>query len=76
MSREMVTLCVPYVNDERRFLLHAVQAALEAHRALQPARTAVRGAYDGAAGDGMSMEQASAGQEQARSVREIILGLF
>jgi hypothetical protein len=80
MSREMVTLCVPYVNDERRFLLHAVQAALEAHRALQQARTAVRDTYVGAAGDGMSREQerpqSSVGQEHTSSVREIIFGLL
>lgn len=80
MVRDTVTLCVPYVEDERRFLLHAVQAALEAHRALQ---TAARGCgtTEDAAGGGLSAEheqpQTSSGQDHAgTSVREIIFGLF
>lgn len=62
MRPETVLLHVPYVEDERRFLLQALQAALAAHRSLknrgpsvahQPAALV---AHDGAVGGESAVE--------------------
>jgi hypothetical protein len=77
MPGETVTVRVPYVEDEQRFLLRAVQVALAAHRERKNSIRQPHGDVVEAHTATVDMCRHDAAPTQpSGSLREIIYGLF